>query len=191
MEAELLLVVGVDAGELSLLGGSLRRLGGGHLGNLQLDGVVLDRDGERLDRLVGGEGLRPTGREVEQRAVAWALDGTGVGVELALGERAVVVRAAVLDRVERAVAVEDADLDPVVASTSFISPLGSSLAAQTSICSFVLSVTLFLLRESDFSDHGGRARIRTAARVPPTQDEPLRGGISLFGRVTLARIGSE
>jgi hypothetical protein len=32
------------------------------------------------------------------------------GVELALGQRPVVVRAAILDRVERPVAVEDADL---------------------------------------------------------------------------------
>ena len=45
--------------------------------------------------------------------MARALDRAGVGVELALGERAVVVRAAVLDRVEVAVAVEDADLAPV------------------------------------------------------------------------------
>ena len=98
--------------------------------------------------MVGGEGLGPTGREVEQRPVAWALHGTGVGVERALGEGTVVVRAAVLDRVERAVAVEDADLGPVGASTSLISPLGSSLAAQTSICCFVLSVT--------YSYFGGR-----------------------------------
>jgi len=45
--------------------------------------------------------------------VSRALDGPGVGVEGALGERPVVVRAPVLDRVELAVGVEDADLSAV------------------------------------------------------------------------------
>src|SRR6476469_5585768 len=82
--------------------------------DLQSDGVVLDRYRERLDRLKGGERLRPAGGEVEERAVAGALDGTGGGIELSLGQRPVVVGAAILDRVERAVAVEDADLGAVV-----------------------------------------------------------------------------
>jgi len=42
-----------------------------------------------------------------------ALHSTGRGVELALGERAVVVRTAILDRIQRPGAVEDADLDAV------------------------------------------------------------------------------
>src|SRR4051794_16635480 len=82
--------------------------------DLQSDGVVLDPYGEGLDRLEGGERPRPAAGEVEEGAVARALDGAGGGVELALGERAVVVGAAVLDRVEGAVAVEDADLHPAV-----------------------------------------------------------------------------
>src|SRR5436305_13828174 len=82
--------------------------------DLQSDGVVLDRNRERLDGLESGERLRPAAGEVEEGAVPRALDRAGGGVELALGERPVVVRAAVLDRVIGAVAVEDADLDPVV-----------------------------------------------------------------------------
>src|SRR5215218_2752959 len=82
--------------------------------DLQGDGVVLDCYRERLHRLESRERLRPTGAEVEEGAVARALDRTGGLVELALGERPVVVRAAVLDRVQRPVAVEDADLGAVV-----------------------------------------------------------------------------
>src|SRR5690349_13821413 len=78
--------------------------------DLQSDGVVLDRNRERLDGLESGERLRPAGGEVEEGAVARALDGAGGGVELALGQRPVVMGAAILDRVEGAVAVEDADL---------------------------------------------------------------------------------
>src|SRR5262245_6055211 len=100
----------MPASSRSSAGRSCGGLGRGHLGNLQLDCVVLDRDRVGGDRLIGGEGLRPTGREVEQGPVAWALNGTGLGVERALRERAVVVRTAILDRVERPGAVEDADL---------------------------------------------------------------------------------
>src|SRR3954469_22249799 len=82
--------------------------------DLQSDGVVLDRNRERLDGLESGERLRPAGGEVEEGAVARALDGAGGGVELALCKRAVVVGAAILDRVEGAVAVEDADFGPLV-----------------------------------------------------------------------------
>src|SRR5262245_21528371 len=82
--------------------------------DLQSDGVVLDRYRERLHRLESWERLRPAGAEVEEGAVARALDRAGGRVELALGQRPVVVGAAVLDRVQRAVAVEDADLPPVV-----------------------------------------------------------------------------
>src|SRR5690349_17055570 len=49
--------------------------------------------------------------QVEQRAVARAFDGARGGIELAFGQGAVVVRAAVLDGEELAVAVEDADLE--------------------------------------------------------------------------------
>src|SRR5215203_4652353 len=78
--------------------------------DLQGEGVVLDRYRERLHRLKSRKRLRPAGAEVEEGAVARALDGAGGRVELALGQRPVVMRAAVLDRVQPAVAVEDADL---------------------------------------------------------------------------------
>src|SRR5512146_1617615 len=70
---------------------------------LQLHFAVLDASVECLDRLKGGERLRPAATEVEQRSVAWALHCTGGRVELALSKRAVVVGAAILDRVQLAV----------------------------------------------------------------------------------------
>src|SRR5436853_732374 len=82
--------------------------------DLQGDGVVLDLYRERLHRLKSWERLRPTGAEAADGAVARARDGAGGCVELALGQRPVVVGAAVLDRVQRALAVEDADFPPVV-----------------------------------------------------------------------------
>src|ERR1700755_125790 len=82
--------------------------------DLQGDGAVHDGGRERLHRLESGERPRPAGGQVEEGAVTGALDGARGLVELALGERAVIVRAAVLDRVDRAVAIEDADLHPVV-----------------------------------------------------------------------------
>src|SRR5690242_17121165 len=82
--------------------------------DLHGDGVVLDRYRERLHRLESWERLRPTGAEVEEGTVPRALDRAGGLVELALGERPVVVGAAVLDRVQRPVAVEDADLGALV-----------------------------------------------------------------------------
>src|SRR6478672_4218828 len=82
--------------------------------DLQNDRVVLDGHRERSHRSIGGERLGPAGGQVEEGAVTGALDRAGRGVELALGERTVVVRAAVLDRVEAAVAVEDPDLGAVV-----------------------------------------------------------------------------
>src|SRR5215469_8373775 len=91
--------------------------------DLQGDGVVLDRDREGLHRLKSWERLRPAGGEVEEGAVAWALDRAGGRVELALGQRSVVVGAAVLDRVQRAVAVEDADLAPVVLDQAHLARL--------------------------------------------------------------------
>src|ERR1700749_1695091 len=82
--------------------------------DLQSDGVVLDRYRERLDRLGSGGRLRPGRAGGEEGAGARALDRAGGSVELALGERPVVVRTAVLDRVIGVVAVKDADLHTVV-----------------------------------------------------------------------------
>src|ERR1700709_2583739 len=79
--------------------------------NLQLDHVVLDPDVERLDGGVGGQGLGRSGAYIEDGAVARALDRAAVGIELPVGERAVVMGAAVLDRTEGAVAVEEPALE--------------------------------------------------------------------------------
>src|SRR5215211_3595508 len=79
--------------------------------DLQLDDVVLDHDREGVDRDIGGQGLRLSGPQIEERSVAGTLDGAVLRIELPLGQRAVVVRAAVLERVDLAVAVEDADLE--------------------------------------------------------------------------------
>ena len=81
--------------------------------NLQFHGPVLNADIEGIDGPVGGPGTRAAGAKVEQRPVAWAFDGTGVGIERTLGQWPVVVGAAVLDREELAVAVEHADLAAV------------------------------------------------------------------------------
>src|SRR3954451_13625881 len=83
-------------------------------GDLQGDGVVLDGYRERWHRAESWEGLRPAGGQVEEGAVARAFDRARGLVELPLGERPVVVGAAVLDRVQGPLAVEDADLDAVV-----------------------------------------------------------------------------
>src|SRR5215204_5989342 len=72
--------------------------------DLQLDDAVLDRD-------VRGQCQWLSGAQVESRAVARALDGAALLVQLALDQLPVVVRAPVLDREERAGAVEDADLE--------------------------------------------------------------------------------
>src|SRR6187551_3159467 len=113
--------------------------------DLQSDGVVLDRYRERLDRLESGERLRPAGGEVEEGTVAGALDRAAGGVELALRERPVVVRAAILDRVQRSLAVEDTDLLAVVLDQAHLArrqlgcradgDLGSSGVGQEGGCS--------------------------------------------------------
>src|SRR5215217_3891451 len=79
--------------------------------DLQLDDAVLDGDREGLDRDVRGQCQWLSGAQVESRAVARALDGAALLVQLALDQLPVVVRAPVLDREERAGAVEDADLE--------------------------------------------------------------------------------
>src|SRR5687767_5763614 len=82
-------------------------------GNLQFHGPVLNADIKGIDGQVGGQGTGAAGAQVEQRPVAWAFDGAGVGIERTLGQRPVVVGAAILDREEVAVAVEHADLAAV------------------------------------------------------------------------------
>src|SRR3954452_24710983 len=78
---------------------------------LDLDDPVLDPDRERADWHDGGQRERPAGADVEARAVARADDDALVGVEVALAERPLVVRAAILDRAELAAEVVDADLE--------------------------------------------------------------------------------
>src|SRR5438046_1318922 len=82
--------------------------------DLQLHFAIFYPGLERLHRLKCRERLGPSAPQVEQGAVAGALHCTCVGVELTLGERTVVVRAAILDRVQVAVdAAKDPDLAPV------------------------------------------------------------------------------
>src|SRR5579859_1408414 len=79
------------------------------LGKLDDDRAVDDADRVRRDRLRRGQGYRPAGGQLEHRAVARADDAAAILVPVALAERAVVVRAAILDRVQLAGAVVDAD----------------------------------------------------------------------------------
>src|SRR6185503_6647242 len=79
--------------------------------HLQLDETALDADGECVDGNVGGEVLRLPGAKIEPGSVPRALDPAALLVQLAIGQRPVVVRAAVLDREELACAVEDPDLE--------------------------------------------------------------------------------
>src|SRR6476619_6885802 len=79
--------------------------------HFQSNHAVLDRYGERLDRLVRGQVQGLSGAEVEHRAVARALDRAGCRIHRAVQELPIVVRAAILDRQQLAVAVEDPDLD--------------------------------------------------------------------------------
>src|SRR5205085_10897236 len=65
--------------------------------NVELHFPVFHPDREGLDRAIGRKGLRPPASQVEQRPVARALHCTGGRVVFPLGERAVVVGAAVLD----------------------------------------------------------------------------------------------
>src|SRR4051812_36977668 len=81
--------------------------------DLQLDDVVLDSDREGVDGDVGGQGHRLARPQIEKRSVARALDGAVLRIQLPLGQGPVIVRAAVLEREELAVAVEDADLEVV------------------------------------------------------------------------------
>src|SRR5919198_3652220 len=79
--------------------------------HLYFDHAVLDGHREGVHRYVGGQGQGLSGLQVEQRAVARALDRALVAVDLALHQLAVVVRAAIPDRVQLAAAVHAADLE--------------------------------------------------------------------------------
>jgi hypothetical protein len=80
------------------------------LGDLDLDRAVLvyvHREG--VHRQEGGKRERPAGADVELRPVPRTDHDPLVGIELSFGERTVVVGAAVLDRAQLPVDVEDAD----------------------------------------------------------------------------------
>src|SRR5215210_4477187 len=79
------------------------------LGNVYPKDAVGDRHLERLDRQVGGERQGAARPHVEARTVAGADGHAFLGLEIAFGERPVVVRAPVLDRVIIASQVVDAD----------------------------------------------------------------------------------
>src|SRR5919206_2341940 len=79
--------------------------------NFHSNHAVLDRDREGLDGLVRGQVQGLSGAQVEHRAVPRAFDRARLRVDRAVEELAVVVRAAVLDGEQLAVAVEDADLE--------------------------------------------------------------------------------
>src|SRR3954447_26115672 len=79
--------------------------------HLYSDHVVLDDDVEGVDGHVGRQVERLAALQVEEGAVARALDGAPLEVDVALEEQAVVVAAAVLDREDLAAAVDDADLE--------------------------------------------------------------------------------
>src|SRR4051794_1900524 len=79
--------------------------------HFQSNHAVLDRHGERVDGFVRGQVQGLSGAEVEHRAVTRALDRAGRGIHRAIEQLAVVVRAAVLDGEQLAVAVEDPDLE--------------------------------------------------------------------------------
>src|SRR5690242_15627727 len=81
--------------------------------DLHSNHAVLDDHGERVDGNVRRQVQGLPGAQVEERSMARALDRAVVLIELALHELAVVMRAAVLDREDRALAVEDADLEVV------------------------------------------------------------------------------
>src|SRR2546423_12717115 len=89
--------------------------------DLHSNHAVADRDGERLDRDVGGQVQRLAGPQIEDRAVPRALDGAVREVELALQQVAVVVGAAILDGDQFAAAVDHADLE--------VLPLGATAPA--------------------------------------------------------------
>src|SRR5436190_8102642 len=82
-----------------------------HLGDVDLDDPRLDADRVGLDREDGRQRQRPTAADIDVRPVPRADRIALLRVEVAFAERAVVVRATVLDRVELAVQVVDTNRD--------------------------------------------------------------------------------
>src|SRR3954454_21052557 len=78
--------------------------------HLYSDHVVLDDHLEGVDGDVGRQVQGLPGPQIEQGAVARALDGAPLEVDVPLEQQPVVVAAAVLDREDVAIAVDDADL---------------------------------------------------------------------------------
>src|SRR3954454_21678842 len=89
--------------------------------DLHSNHAVVDRDGERLDRDVGGQVQRLAGPQTEDRAVPRALDGAVREVELALHQVAVVRGAPLLYGEHLAAGVDHAHLEAL--------PLGAAAAA--------------------------------------------------------------
>jgi hypothetical protein len=82
------------------------------LRDFDLDDVVLiDAHREGVDGQVGGKRQCAAGAHVELRSVPRADNDALFGIEFSLGERAVVMRAAILDGAQLAVHVEDPDED--------------------------------------------------------------------------------
>src|SRR3954462_14874486 len=88
--------------------------------DLHSNHAVLHDHREGVDRDVRRQVHGVSGLQIESRAVPGALDRALLGVELALHELAVVMRAAVLDREHLAVAVEYADLEIVQLDESLL-----------------------------------------------------------------------
>src|SRR4051812_17785828 len=81
--------------------------------DLHSNHAVLDQHGERVDGFVRGQVQGLSGVQIEHGSVARALDRAGRRVHRAVEQLTIVVRAAILDREQLAVAVEDADLEVV------------------------------------------------------------------------------
>src|SRR5690606_9729869 len=98
---------------MSLSDSCSARISGVAMGSIHLnsDHVVLDDDLEGVDRDVGGQVQRLPRLQVEEGAVARALDGAPLEVDLTLEEDPVVVRATIFDREDLAAAVHDPDLE--------------------------------------------------------------------------------
>ena len=92
----------------------------------------------RVDRDIRRQSQRAARLDVEPRAVTRADHDPLAAVEVALTERAVVVRAPVLEREELAVAVVDADERSGATSTIRTVPGGSSARGQTSISAIAI-----------------------------------------------------
>src|SRR5437763_4388988 len=76
-------------------------------GNLDLEDPVFHPHGKRVDRLDRRKGQRAPGADVDVRTVPRTDRDPFLRVEVALAERTVVVRAAVLERVVLAIEVVD------------------------------------------------------------------------------------